>query len=155
GPRYLMRVAELEMHPWDTADRRKIAQEEFGMGYCNITKCCTEVCPENIQITDNSLIPLKERVADRKYDPLVWLGRTIGRRPTDTPIVPNTRRPADAGAILGKEEDEEGRGARHDPPHTSPPEAKTCTWTAAVVLSVLQRPRFPRARRPPTGRGAR
>lgn len=108
GPRYLMRVAELEMHPWDTADRRKIAQEEFGMGYCNITKCCTEVCPENIQITDNSLIPLKERVADRKYDPLVWLGRTIGRRPTDTPIVPNTRRPADAGTIIGKEEDEEG-----------------------------------------------
>jgi succinate dehydrogenase / fumarate reductase iron-sulfur subunit len=47
---------------------------------CNITKCCTEVCPEHIKITDNALIPLKERVADRKYDPLVWLGSKIGRR---------------------------------------------------------------------------
>ncbi|MCY9785762.1 succinate dehydrogenase/fumarate reductase iron-sulfur subunit [Nocardiopsis sp. EMB25] len=97
GPRFLMRVAELEMHPEDTADRRKIAQDEFGMGYCNITKCCTEVCPEGIHITDNALIPLKERVVDRKYDPLVWLGSKIGVRPKDTPIVPNTRRPADEG----------------------------------------------------------
>ncbi|TDQ48020.1 succinate dehydrogenase/fumarate reductase iron-sulfur subunit [Actinorugispora endophytica] len=95
GPRYLMRVAELETHPADTADRRMIAQDEFGLGYCNITKCCTEVCPENIRITDNALIPLKERVADRRYDPLVWLGERIGLRPglrRDTPIVPNTRR---------------------------------------------------------------
>ncbi|KOX20833.1 succinate dehydrogenase/fumarate reductase iron-sulfur subunit [Nocardiopsis sp. NRRL B-16309] len=95
GPRYLMRVAELEMHPYDTEDRRKAADEDFGMGYCNITKCCTEVCPENIHITDNALIPLKERVADRKYDPLVWLGSKIGRRPKDTPIAPNTRRPTE------------------------------------------------------------
>ncbi|WP_159945592.1 MULTISPECIES: succinate dehydrogenase/fumarate reductase iron-sulfur subunit [unclassified Nocardiopsis] len=92
GPRYLMRVAELEMHPEDTADRRLIAQDEFGMGYCNITKCCSEVCPEGIRITDNALIPLKERVADRKYDPLVWLGSKIGRRPKDTPPVPNVGR---------------------------------------------------------------
>jgi succinate dehydrogenase / fumarate reductase, iron-sulfur subunit len=92
GPRYLMRIAELEMHPEDTADRRLAAQEDFGLGYCNITKCCTEVCPEHIKITDNSLIPLKERVADRKYDPLVWLGNKIGvRKGADTPIVPNTK----------------------------------------------------------------
>ncbi|WP_046471051.1 succinate dehydrogenase/fumarate reductase iron-sulfur subunit [Allosalinactinospora lopnorensis] len=92
GPRFLMRVAELEMHPEDTADRRNIAQEDFGLGYCNITKCCTEVCPENIRITDNSLIPLKERVADRRYDPVVWLGSKIGlRKGADTPMVPNTR----------------------------------------------------------------
>ena len=70
GPRFLMRVAELEMHPADTADRREIAQDDFGLGYCNITKCCTEVCPEHIKITDNALIPMKERVADRKYDPI-------------------------------------------------------------------------------------
>ena len=70
GPRFLMRIAELDMHPLDTADRREAAQEEHGLGYCNITKCCTEVCPEHIHITDNALIPLKERVADRKYDPL-------------------------------------------------------------------------------------
>ena len=89
GPRFLMRVAELEMHPADTADRREIAQDDFGLGYCNITKCCTEVCPENIKITDNALIPMKERVAGRKYDPLVWLGDKIGRRShKDTPKVP-------------------------------------------------------------------
>jgi succinate dehydrogenase / fumarate reductase iron-sulfur subunit len=92
GPRFLMRVAELEMHPADTADRREIAQEDFGLGLCNITKCCTEVCPEHIKITDNALIPLKERVVGRKYDPLVWLGAKIGRRPRhDTPPVPGTR----------------------------------------------------------------
>jgi succinate dehydrogenase / fumarate reductase, iron-sulfur subunit len=70
GPRFLMRIAELDMHPLDTADRVKAAQEEHGLGFCNITKCCTEVCPEHIHITDNALIPLKERVADAKYDPL-------------------------------------------------------------------------------------
>ncbi|WP_328389528.1 succinate dehydrogenase/fumarate reductase iron-sulfur subunit [Nocardia sp. NBC_00416] len=80
GPRYLMRIAELEMHPLDVADRRDAAQEEHGLGYCNITKCCTEVCPENIKITDNALIPMKERVADRKYDPIVWLGNKLFRR---------------------------------------------------------------------------
>jgi succinate dehydrogenase / fumarate reductase, iron-sulfur subunit len=80
GPRFLMRVAELDMHPLDAVDRKRQAQEEFGLGFCNITKCCTEVCPEHIKITDNALIPMKERVADRKYDPLAWIGRTISRR---------------------------------------------------------------------------
>ncbi|WP_125776610.1 succinate dehydrogenase/fumarate reductase iron-sulfur subunit [Antribacter gilvus] len=80
GPRFLMRVAELEMHPLDVADRVTAAQEQHGLGRCNITKCCTDVCPEGIKITDNALIPMKERVADRRYDPLVWLGRTITRR---------------------------------------------------------------------------
>ena len=81
GPRFLMRLAELDMHPLDNLDRRKVAQENFGLGMCNITKCCSEVCPEGIHITDNALIPLKERVVDRKYDPLTWLGAKIGRRP--------------------------------------------------------------------------
>jgi succinate dehydrogenase / fumarate reductase iron-sulfur subunit len=81
GPRYLMRIAELDMHPLDSrSDRRREAQDEHGLGFCNITKCCTEVCPEHIKITDNALIPLKERVVDRKYDPLVWLGSKIRRR---------------------------------------------------------------------------
>ncbi|QIS06992.1 succinate dehydrogenase/fumarate reductase iron-sulfur subunit [Nocardia brasiliensis] len=80
GPRFLMRIAELEMHPLDVADRRDLAQDEQGLGLCNITKCCTEVCPEHIKITDNALIPMKERVADRKYDPLVWLGNKLFRR---------------------------------------------------------------------------
>ncbi|MFZ9840407.1 MAG: succinate dehydrogenase/fumarate reductase iron-sulfur subunit [Candidatus Nanopelagicales bacterium] len=80
GPRFLMRIAELDMHPLDEVDRKKIAQEDHGLGYCNITKCCTEVCPEHIKITDNALIPLKERVVDVKYDPVRWLGSTIKRR---------------------------------------------------------------------------
>jgi succinate dehydrogenase / fumarate reductase, iron-sulfur subunit len=77
GPRYLMRIAELEMHPLDTNDRLDLAQAKAGLGFCNITKCCTEVCPEHIHITDNALIPLKERVASEKYDPIVWLVRKI------------------------------------------------------------------------------
>jgi succinate dehydrogenase / fumarate reductase iron-sulfur subunit len=80
GPRYLMRIAELEMHPLDVADRRDVAQDEHGLGLCNITKCCTDVCPEGIHITDNALIPMKERVADRRYDPIVWLGNKLFRR---------------------------------------------------------------------------
>jgi succinate dehydrogenase / fumarate reductase iron-sulfur subunit len=80
GPRYLMRQTELDMHPLDTVDRKDMAQEDFGLGYCNITKCCTEVCPEHIKITDNALIPMKERVADRKYDPIVWLGNKLFKR---------------------------------------------------------------------------
>jgi succinate dehydrogenase / fumarate reductase, iron-sulfur subunit len=83
GPRFLIRLAELDMHPLDVQDRRKAAQQDFGLGYCNITKCCTEVCPEGIHLTDNGIIPLKERVVDRKYDPLTWLGSKIGRRPRD------------------------------------------------------------------------
>jgi succinate dehydrogenase / fumarate reductase iron-sulfur subunit len=80
GPRYLMRVAELDMHPLDVADRQNQAQDEFGLGYCNITKCCTEVCPEHIKITDNALIPMKERVVDRRYDPLTVLKAKIAER---------------------------------------------------------------------------
>jgi succinate dehydrogenase / fumarate reductase, iron-sulfur subunit len=81
GPRFLMRIAELDMHPLDARpDRKAEAQAQHGLGFCNITKCCTEVCPEHIKITDNALIPMKERVVDRLYDPLVWLGNKIGRR---------------------------------------------------------------------------
>ena len=80
GPRFFLRYAELDMHPLDTVDRRSMAQDTAGLGMCNITKCCTEVCPEHIKITDNALIPLKERVVDRHYDPVVWLGNKIRRR---------------------------------------------------------------------------
>ena len=83
GPRFFLRYAELDMHPLDTNDRRRLAQEQAGLGMCNITKCCTEVCPEGIKITDNAIIPMKERVVDRRYDPLVWLGDRIGIRNKD------------------------------------------------------------------------
>ncbi|MEX2284266.1 MAG: succinate dehydrogenase/fumarate reductase iron-sulfur subunit [Gemmatimonadota bacterium] len=77
GPRFLVHVAALEMHPLDTADRLPELRDQHGIGYCNITKCCTKVCPEHITITDNAIIPLKERVVDRSYDPLV---RLFGRK---------------------------------------------------------------------------
>jgi succinate dehydrogenase / fumarate reductase iron-sulfur subunit len=80
GPRFLIRLAELDMHPLDVTDRKHAAQDEFGLGYCNITKCCSEVCPEGIHLTDNGIIPLKERVVDRKFDPLTFLGSKIRRR---------------------------------------------------------------------------
>jgi succinate dehydrogenase / fumarate reductase iron-sulfur subunit len=73
GPRFLVYAAALEMHPLDTADRIPALKEEKGIGYCNITKCCTAVCPEHIHITDNAIIPLKERVVSRYYDPVTKL----------------------------------------------------------------------------------
>jgi succinate dehydrogenase / fumarate reductase iron-sulfur subunit len=80
GPRLFLRYAELDMHPLDTNDRRALLREQMGLGFCNITKCCTEVCPEEIKITDNAIIPLKERVVDRSYDPLA---RLLRRRKQD------------------------------------------------------------------------
>jgi succinate dehydrogenase / fumarate reductase iron-sulfur subunit len=77
GPRFLVRTASLEMHPLDTVDRTPFVKAQGGLGYCNITKCCTEVCPEDIHITDNAIIPLKERVVDRYYDPVLAFLRMI------------------------------------------------------------------------------
>lgn len=70
GPRFLVYVASLDMQPLETEKRSKELKDEYGIGYCNITKCCTTVCPEGIKITDNAIIPLKERVADDFYDPV-------------------------------------------------------------------------------------
>jgi succinate dehydrogenase / fumarate reductase iron-sulfur subunit len=77
GPRFFVRVAGLEMHPLDGVSRARMLKDELGIGLCNITKCCTEVCPEDIRITDNAIIPLKERVVDEFYDPLLTLVRKI------------------------------------------------------------------------------
>jgi succinate dehydrogenase / fumarate reductase, iron-sulfur subunit len=77
GPRFMIRLASLEMHPLDAEDRIPEVRKEYGSGYCNITRCCTEVCPEHINITDNGIIPLKERVVDRYYDPVLMLGRKL------------------------------------------------------------------------------
>jgi succinate dehydrogenase / fumarate reductase iron-sulfur subunit len=65
------------MHPLDGLDRTRMLKEELGIGLCNITKCCTEVCPEEIHITDNAIIPLKERVVDEFYDPVTMIVRKI------------------------------------------------------------------------------
>jgi len=77
GPRFLIYIAALEMHPLDTEDRIPELKEAHGVGYCNITKCCTNVCPENIKITDNAIIPLKERVVDQYFDPIAKLLRWL------------------------------------------------------------------------------
>ena len=73
----MIRLASLEMHPLDTADRIPEIKAELGSGLGNITRCCTEVCPEHIQIPDNGIIPLKERVVDRYYDPVQKLLRVL------------------------------------------------------------------------------
>ncbi|HEV7646429.1 MAG TPA: succinate dehydrogenase/fumarate reductase iron-sulfur subunit [Pyrinomonadaceae bacterium] len=80
GPRFLVYAAALEMHPLDTVDRRQELKDEFGIGYCNITKCCTKVCPEHITITDNAIIPLKERVVDEFYDPVAKLVKLFRKK---------------------------------------------------------------------------
>jgi succinate dehydrogenase / fumarate reductase iron-sulfur subunit len=77
GPRHFVYAAALEMHPLDTEDRVPDLKKTEGIGYCNITKCCTKVCPEHIHITDNAIIPLKERVVDRFYDPIKRILRVL------------------------------------------------------------------------------
>jgi succinate dehydrogenase / fumarate reductase iron-sulfur subunit len=79
GPRFMVRIASLEMHPKDSLDRRPLLKGEAGIGYCNVTKCCTEVCPEHIHITDNAIIPLKERMDDVYFDPVRSLLNRLGR----------------------------------------------------------------------------
>ena len=77
GPRFFVRLAALEMHPLDTNDRSELIRMKHGLGFCNITKCCTEVCPEHIHITDNAIIPLKERLVTSTYDPIAWALRRM------------------------------------------------------------------------------
>jgi succinate dehydrogenase / fumarate reductase iron-sulfur subunit len=110
GPRFFIRYAELDMHPLDTLDRRKVSQAQAGLGLCNITKCCTEVCPEHIKITDNGIIPMKERVVDRKHDPLFTI-TSLWRQPGREEV------PVEPGAGVGwsgrpKPPDEDGMYVR-------------------------------------------
>ena len=90
GPRFMIHLATLDMHPLDTLDRHPMIKEEFGVGYCNITRCCTEVCPEHIGITDNAIIPLKERIADDYFDPIRWAARKLfpPKHPKRLPVLP-------------------------------------------------------------------
>jgi succinate dehydrogenase / fumarate reductase iron-sulfur subunit len=96
GPRYMVRIAGLEMHPLDTQRRTGLLHGKAGVGMCNITKCCQEVCPEHIKITDNAIIPLKERMATDTYDPVAWIARKL--RPGAT----NGGRAASDGATAGQ-----------------------------------------------------
>ena len=83
GPRFFVRLAALEMHPLDTNDRSELIRAKHGLGFCNITKCCTEVCPEHIHITDNAIIPLKERIVTTTYDPIAWALRRMRGKTAD------------------------------------------------------------------------
>lgn len=80
GPRFFVRAASLDMHPLDDASRTQDLQESGGLGMCNITRCCTEVCPEDINLTDNAIIPMKERVIDEMYDPVKKVWRKIFKK---------------------------------------------------------------------------
>jgi len=94
GPRMFIRFMELESHPLDTDDRRELLRQRMGLGMCNITKCCTEVCPEHIKITDNAIIPLKERVVDASYDPWPGWGARSRAAPSAPPSTPPSTPPA-------------------------------------------------------------
>jgi succinate dehydrogenase / fumarate reductase iron-sulfur subunit len=94
GPRFMIHLATLDMHPLDQLDRHELIKKEFGIGFCNITRCCTEVCPEHISITDNGIIPLKERVADDYFDPIRWALRKVAggeKKKRALPIVADDR----------------------------------------------------------------
>ena len=91
GPRLMIFLANLDMHPLDSADRIAAIRNDFGSGYCNITKCCTDVCPEHINITDNGIIPLKERVVDRYYDPIARLFRGRSGKQAAPALDPDAR----------------------------------------------------------------
>ena len=64
----------LRMEPGASGSRMSTECRNFA------TKCCTKVCPEGITITDNAIIPLKERVVDRFFDPLSKLFRIFTDR---------------------------------------------------------------------------
>jgi succinate dehydrogenase / fumarate reductase iron-sulfur subunit len=135
GPRFLVRAAGLEMHPIDQADRRGYLKDVGGVGYCNITKCCTEVCPEHIKITDNAIIPLKERVADEFYDPIQWVWRKLRGTPdaparAELPVLPSAP-PAQSAAA----------GADSAKPMHSPEPS-----TPAAPKRAATRPKRPRRR---------
>ncbi|HLJ66294.1 MAG TPA: succinate dehydrogenase/fumarate reductase iron-sulfur subunit [Chloroflexota bacterium] len=101
GPRFMVRYQYLAMHPKDSLDRRAAIKDKAGIGLCNITKCCQEVCPEHIHITDNSIIPLKERVADEYFDPVRYVARKLGRsrgRSQESADPVTTERETDAGS---------------------------------------------------------
>ena len=123
------------MHPLDTNDRRQLLQEEQGLGMCNITKCCTEVCPEHIKITDNAIIPLKERVVDAKYDPVAWLGRKIRKRTKRTAGEAAAEAPATGPAAVlppGGVHGVPQPPALHGAPVRLPPTRRRCDAATAV-----------------------
>ena len=109
GPRFMIHLATLEMHPLDTLDRIPMVKDDFGVGFCNITRCCTEVCPEHIVITDNGIIPLKERVADEFYDPLKMVARKLfGTKKKKLPVLQSAKKTLAATPAAKKKKESAG-----------------------------------------------
>jgi succinate dehydrogenase / fumarate reductase iron-sulfur subunit len=170
GPRFLVRAAGLEMHPIDQADRRPYLKDVGGVGYCNITKCCTEVCPEHIKITDNAIIPLKERVADEFYDPIQWAWRKLRGRSSEQPSrAPLPVLPAQAMTVelspeptperLARavgEDEARARPARRATTRATPPKKATVAPAAASAptepAKVARAPRATAGERPKRAR---
>jgi len=143
GPRFFIRYAELDMHPLDTVDRKQMLQEEQGLGLCNITKCCTEVCPEHIKITDNAIIPMKERVVDVKFDPWGKVMRT--RREAEQPRTPAAQLlTSDAAAAEGAVTAAPSRTVLSAAP-VAPVKAAKATPVAAPAAPVPAAPAAPAA----------
>jgi succinate dehydrogenase / fumarate reductase, iron-sulfur subunit len=144
GPRFLVRAAGLEMHPIDQADRRPYLKDVGGVGYCNITKCCSEVCPEHIKITDNAIIPLKERVADEFYDPIQWAWRKLRGRSSEQPSrAPLPVLPAQAGTVELSPEPTPERLARavgEDQPRARPARRASTTRAAPAKKATVAPP---------------
>ena len=93
GPRFLVRAAGLEMHPIDQADRTGYLKDDGGIGFCNITKCCTEVCPGAHQDHRQRDHPAQGTRRGRvlRPDPDGLAQDPRGRR--STPAVPRRRTP--------------------------------------------------------------
>jgi succinate dehydrogenase / fumarate reductase iron-sulfur subunit len=105
GPRFMVRYQYLAMHPKDVLDRRGAIRKKGGIGLCNITKCCQEVCPEHIHITDNSIIPLKERVVDEYFDPIRWAAQKLtggSKKPKESQSGAETERMTDVSKLQFK-----------------------------------------------------
>lgn len=78
GPRNLVKVASLTYHPKDVLDRSALLDGEGYVELCNVTRCCSSVCPQDINITQDAIIPHKERgVAGDETDPVMRAGKHL------------------------------------------------------------------------------
>ena len=76
GPRHLVYAAALEMHPLDARGSHDGAEDTRTASAIATSRSAARKCvPKSITITDNAIIPLKERVIDRLYDPVAKLLR--------------------------------------------------------------------------------
>lgn len=80
GPRAMVRLAALEAHPKDVLSRTDLLRGPAGIAYCDISRHCQDVCPEQIAIVDAAIFPLKERLGNDYLEPWRALLRTFEER---------------------------------------------------------------------------